>query len=232
MRISATVLALLFVIAPSVYAQGAYVAAFLTGDVVRLDSVEGTGRGESRNGEAIGFALRLGTELSPKWGVELEFARPAEIETVDSPGIVPLPVGPPVVVSPGGGGITIPDSSVLPIFSYSLRTRQRNTTLTPALWVRQELSTRVSLVYAAGAAFRRQTSELTIEVQPSPPILGIPIVFPPTVTKTTVYDVGAFAGIESRIGLTQNVQLVPGIRLLGISNGWLLRPSVGMGWKF
>ncbi|HKE83343.1 MAG TPA: hypothetical protein VKB50_06300 [Vicinamibacterales bacterium] len=231
MKTSLTVLVLLLVIAPSVRAQGAYVSAFLTGDVVRLDNVEGTGRGESRNGEAIGFALRLGTELSPKWGVELEFARPAEIETVDSPGIVPLPAGPPVVVSPGGGGITIPDSSVLPIFSYGLRTRQRNTTLSPALWVRQELSTRVSLVYAAGAAFRRQTSELTIEVQPTP-ILGAPIVFPPTVTKTTVYDVGAFAGIESRIGLTQNVQLVPGIRLLGISNGWLLRPSVGMGWRF
>ena len=231
MKISVTALALLLVIAPSVCAQGAYVSAFLTGDVVRLDGVEGTGRGESRNGEAIGFALRLGTELSPKWGVELEFARPAEIETVDSPGIVPLPAGPPVVVTPGNGTITIPDSTVLPIFSYSFRTRQRNTTLSPALWVRQELSTRVSLVYSGGAAFRRQTSELTIEIQPSP-VPGIPIVFPPSVTKTTAYDVGAFAGIEGRIGLTEHVQLVPGVRLHGISGGWLLRPSVGMGWTF
>src|SRR5262252_2474931 len=102
MKTSVTVLALLLVIAPSVFPQGAYVSAALTGDIVRLDSVEGSGSNQSRNGEAIGFALRLGTELSSRFGVELEYARPAEIESVLSPTILPA------TLTPGVGGTVGP----------------------------------------------------------------------------------------------------------------------------
>jgi hypothetical protein len=208
-------------------AQGTYVSASLTGDLLRLDSVESVGVKTSRGGEAIGFALRVGTELGPRWGVELEFARPAEIDTELSPGIVPLPVEPLFPL----GGATVPGANIaFPSFSYRIRTSQRNTTLSAALWARQQLSPKVSIVYTGGAGFRRATSEVAIGFDPLP-ALGIPIVLP-TVTTSTNYDVGPFAGIEGRIALTEHVQLVPGIRLHGVSGGWLLRPSAGIAWRF
>src|SRR6185436_16674635 len=77
--------------AQSVYAQGAYVSASLTGDLMRQNRVKSAGSDQSTDGEAIGFALRVGSELGTRWGVELEFARPQEIENDFAPGIVPLP---------------------------------------------------------------------------------------------------------------------------------------------
>jgi hypothetical protein len=232
---AALTVVLVFASAHSAAAQGAYVSALLTGDIVRLDHVEGTGRDESGGGEAIGFALRVGTEIGTKWGVELEFARPSEIENEISPGIVPLATGLPqggtVSAGLGGANIGFPDSIVFPTFSYVLRTKQRNTTLSPAIWVRQELSPKVSLVYIGGAGFRRVTSEMSVRLEPSP-LPGIPIAFPTTVTNSTEYDIGPFAGVEGRIGLTDHVQLVTGVRLHGFNGGWLLRPSVGLGWRF
>jgi hypothetical protein len=73
---------------------------------------------------------------------------------------------------------------------------------------------------------------VTLTFEPGPPRLGIPIVFPPAVTNATTYDVGPFAGMEGRIGLTEHTHLVAGVRLHGISGGWLFRPSVGLGWNF
>jgi hypothetical protein len=39
-------------------------------------------------------------------------------------------------------------------------------------------------------------------------------------------------GFEACIGLTEHVNLVPGVRLHGLENGWLLRPAVGLEWEF
>ena len=219
-------------LASPVRAQSPYVSASLTGDVLRLDSVESAGVNSSRGGEAIGFALRLGTELGAKWGVELEFARPAEIDTDISPGIVPLPAE--LTVNSGSvAGTILPGTGlVFPSYSYRIRTKERNTTLSTALWARQQLTPKVSLVYVGGAGFRRSTSEVAISFD-LPPFLGIPIIRPSSsVTSSTTYGVGPFVGVESRIGLTDHVQLVPGVRLHGVTGGWLLRPSVGLGWNF
>jgi hypothetical protein len=38
--------------------------------------------------------------------------------------------------------------------------------------------------------------------------------------------------MEARIGLTSRLRLVPGIRVQGLGDGWLLRPYVGLGWFF
>src|SRR5262245_2916202 len=89
LSVSVIALALLAIARPA-DAQGAYVNASLTGEVLRLDRVETAGRDQSNSGETLGFALRVGTELGTRWGVELEFVRPAEIESEFSPGIVPL----------------------------------------------------------------------------------------------------------------------------------------------
>jgi hypothetical protein len=217
-----------FATAQSVYAQGAYVSASLTGDLVRQNRVKSTVTDQSTDGEAIGFALRVGSEIGTRWGVELEFARPQEIENDFAPGIVPLPAVVPGVVE----GSVFPNDPALtfPSFSYRIRTSQRNTMLSSAVWARHEISRRMSLVYLGGIGFHRTTSEVTLTFEPRP--LGFPIVLPPSVTNATAYDVGPFAGIEGRIGLTDHAHLVTGVRLHGINGGWLFRPSVGLGWNF
>ena len=72
------------------FAQGGYIGAFLVADVARFDQYDRTGRDDSGNGEALGFALRLGTELGSRWGVEVEFVRPGEISSEVTPEILPL----------------------------------------------------------------------------------------------------------------------------------------------
>jgi len=213
--------------AQSVYAQGAYVSASLTGDLVRQNRVKSAGSDQSTDGEAIGFALRVGSELGTRWGVELEFARPQEIENDFAPGIVPLPAA---TLIPGVFPTDVAQQ-IFPTFSYRIRTSQRNTMLSSAVWARHEISRRMSLVYLGGIGFHRTTSDVTLTFEPRSPI-GIPIVLPPSVTNSTNYDVGPFAGIEGRIGLTDHAQLVAGVRLHGIGGGWLFRPSVGIGWMF
>jgi hypothetical protein len=38
--------------------------------------------------------------------------------------------------------------------------------------------------------------------------------------------------VEARVGLTENLERAPGVRLIGLENGWLVRPAVGLGWTF
>jgi opacity protein-like surface antigen len=238
LRVGALALLLSLAIAPAVSAQGGYVSVSLLGDVVRVDHAERTGGSDvSGGGEALGFALRLGTEVGSRWGVEAEFARPSEIESSFAPGIVPLAwASSTSVVSGAPGGGVLPSIELFPYpYTYRVRTQQRYTTLSVAAWARQELSPRVSLVYLGGIGFQRTTQDVEITFEPSVPFgpIGRPAIFPqPSLTETIVYDAGPFTGIEARIALTDHVQLVPGVRLHGLDGGWLVRSSVGLGWVF
>jgi hypothetical protein len=215
-------------LASPAFAQG-YIGAFLVADVVRLDQYDSR-TGDSGNGEALGFALRLGTEVGRRWGVEVEFVRPGEITSDQIPPILPAyytvtaePVAP---ILPG----VLPDPSVVfPSFSYRFRANQRRTTLATALWVRQEFSRRFSLAYVGGVAFGRTESELEISYLPIRPTI-IPI--PPSVNESVNYDVAPMVGVEGRIRLAGPVALVPGLRLHGTDGGWLIRPSLGIAWMF
>ena len=212
------------------FAQGGYIGAFLLADVARLDQYDRTGRDDSGNGEALGFALRLGSGLGSKWGVEVEFVRPGEISSDVVPDIFPLTVSAVYDVTPSRVGVpTIPEPVLFPSFSYHLRTRQRNTTLSTALWVRQEISSRVSLAYVGGVAFGRTSREVEVSYEPVRPVI-LPI--PPIVSETTTYDVGPMVGVEGRIRLAGQVNLVPGLRLQAIEGGWLIRPALGLAWAF
>ena len=51
-------------------------------------------------------------------------------------------------------------------------------------------------------------------------------------TTTISYGTRPLAGVEARIRFTSHVSLIPGVRLQGIADGWLLRPYVGLGWFF
>ena len=95
----------------------------------------------------------------------------------------------------------------------------------------QELSQRVSLVYLAGMGFYRSTSESEARFDILPPELSIPGLLP-TLSKTVSYGVRPLAGFEVRIDLTDHLELVPGVRLHGLDNAWLVRPAVGLAWNF
>ena len=226
--------ALLFTLGTTrLFAQSTYVGAAVVGDVLRSTHSESSlGRDVPAGGEAIGFALRVGTPLGSRWGVELEFTRPGEIET-DFSGAIPLVSSIEaltVTATRAPGGITLPQLFPSPL-PYRLQTTQRHTTLSTTVWFNQSLSSRFSLVYLAGMGFNRTTFESASRFEILPAGITLPVGFP-TVTKTVTYGVRPLAGFEARIGLTDHVDLVPGVRLQGLESAWLLRPAVGLAWEF
>jgi hypothetical protein len=221
-------------------AQGGYISASLVGDIARLDTY-GSSLGDApAGGEAFGFGLRVGSELGSRWGVELDFVRPGEISNDASSDLLPRITQSSFSwtsssLGPNGPVMYVPDDLTLPAYySLSFRSRQRHTTLSAGLWLRQEISPRFSLAYVGGVAFGRTSTEAEITYLPlRSPILPIPFPsLPPTISETTTYDVGPMVGVEGQIGLGGQAQIVPAIRLLAISGGWLIRPSLGLAWKF
>ncbi|MET0212021.1 MAG: hypothetical protein ABW292_03410 [Vicinamibacterales bacterium] len=208
-------------------AQGTYVGAALTGDIVRFSHSETRGINERRSGgEAIGVALRVGTPLGSIWGVEAEFVYPSSIENESSPDVFPLfPLGGIVPIDVPGFG-----SVIYPPISYQVRTSWRTSTFSTGVWARHDISERVALVYSGGAAFNRTENEFEFIYTP-PPRLGI-ITLPSALTETVLYSVRPFAGIGARIGMTEHLELVPSVRLQGLDSGMLVRPSIGLGWAF
>lgn len=223
--------------AASAFAQGAYVSAVVFGDIVRSSHAEVPGVGDSGGGgEAVGFALRAGTPLGGAWGVEVEFAHPGEIDDEHELGlrfpVDTLPRGVPVISRDGDVGQLLPELIRAPL-TYRVRTSERNTTLSAALWYEQPLTSRVSMAYLGGVAFTRSTYEN--EVTYSPLILGLPelaLTLPPTLSESTIYGVQPMVGVESRIGMTDHLRLVPGLRLQASDGRWLIRPAVGLSWSF
>ena len=58
----------------------------------------------------------------------------------------------------------------------------------------------------------------------------------PSSQTITEHTVGPMVGVEGRIRLTDQLVLAPGVRLLAITvagrDGWLIRPGVGLQWRF
>jgi hypothetical protein len=167
--------------------------------------------------------------------VDLEFVRPGEITTDQIPEFLPLlttgvTAVPPSTLPNVYDPRILPDSLLFPSYSYRFRSTQRRTTLSTALWVRQEISRRrFSMVYLGGVAFGRTESEVEIGYLPIRPTI-IPI--PPSVSESINYDVAPMVGVEGRIRMGGQVELVPGLRLHGTDGGWLIRPALGLMWTF
>ena len=231
------------------YAQETYVSASLTGDVVRLSRPGDSRQADFSGGEAIGFALRLGTRLCTALVVEAEFAGPTEIRHEGTPAVIPLPA-PPVltVTAPDGTLITIPrpQPEIFPPLNYRVRTEYRDAAIAAGIWARQELSARFALVYSGGVGFHRTEREVELAFEPP----GLPEVLvtadllggvrrslisrgPSTYAAEAVeYTARPFAGIDARIAMMERLHFVPGIRLHGLSGGLLVRPSAGLSWDF
>jgi len=212
------------------FAQGGYIGAYLVGDVVRVDQYDSRS-GDSGNGEALGFALRLGGAIAPRWGVELEFVRPGEITSDETSQILPALSGATVSAIYDLSNLPSlpPESIVFPPYSFRFQSTQRRTTLSTSLWVRQQLTRRFSLAYIGGVAFGRTTYELEVNYVPVRPTI-LPIT--PSRSEAITYNIGPMVGVEGRIRMGGQVNLVPGIRLHGNQGGWLIRPAIGLAWSF
>lgn len=232
MRRSILFLASVLCAAPA-FAQSTYVAGGVGVDVFRSDRVEGRGAdGLTAGGEATAFSLRLGTAIRENWGVELEITRPSEIEREVQRGF-PVPL---LTTRMMPTALSIAAPIAIPLFESTITVERRNTTLDAVAWIAQAVSNRVDLVYLGGVAFTRVDTEIEFEVTRRANVIGA--IFPvlPS-TRTVSYSFGPVVGVEGRLDLTEHVMLVPGVRLHGIgggnaAGGWLLRPSVGLGWTF
>jgi len=215
----------------SAYAQTPYVAGTIGADVVRSSHSESNVSGSTPGGsEVLSGSLRVGTSVGENWGVEFEFVRSGESH---QSGPVGLPIlaeqnlSTSVITAPAFTAVF--GSSAIGTVAFATDTRQSRCDYDAAAWVRQRAG-RVDLIYLGGLAFSRQRTEIT---QTFPTVVGV---FAPTPSRfrTTVIDYGThpLVGTEARIGLTSHMKLIPGIRLQGLSDGWLLRPYVGLGWSF
>jgi hypothetical protein len=219
-------------LAAPAWAQSPYVAGAIGGEIVRSTSTSSSGSTFAPgSGESWSGAVRLGSLVAPRVGVELEWLHPGPIET-DASGPIYLARDLPSGVLDLLGASAFPDALSRSIVSQQSRTRA--STLSTLAFLRQPLSDRVDLVYLGGIGFSRVVHEMEYGF---PRILAAPagLVLPSSRTRTTQYGVGPVVGAEARIGMTEHARLVAGMRLhaLGQSvNGWLMRPNVGLSWTF
>jgi hypothetical protein len=227
-RLASVMLAVFAACAGNAWAQGTYVAASVFGDVVRTSHADTTLRPETAGGgEAIGFALRIGTPLGAAWGVEAELAHPSRID--DEVELLALPyLTPALPLLVAGERAQV--SSLIQAFPYRVRTSLRHTTISASAWAVQQLTGRVALVYLGGLGFYRSTREH--EVTFGPLIDRLALLRAPFATGSVTYGMRPLAGMEARIDLTSRAHVIPGIRLHAIEDGWLVRPAVGIGWRF
>jgi hypothetical protein len=204
-------------------AQSPYVGGAILADIARSS---GSVDQQPGNGETFGGALRVGTSLGEKWGVELEFVRSGETEWRPDVSIL---AG--LTSSMPGFINSLPDIAIYP--SPQIDVESQLSTFTTSLWFRQTLNDRFSLVYLGGAAFARTENETNIEY----PVITLPRAGQTMPTRlfsqeSVIYDAGLSVGLNGDIEMTDHLRLVPGIRMLNIASRWLLRPSVGLDWRF
>jgi hypothetical protein len=203
-------------------AQSTYVGASLVGDIGRFSKAEFDdeelarliGTSSSNDGEALGVSVRLGREITERWGVELEFARTGTFES-RSQGIVRA----------------VPERLDLTVPAFEFESERQHTMIAVMAFARQSLGDRVQLSYGGGVSFNQVRTE---EEYSGPRIL----IFPPPVLpnyETTFYNVGPTVGLESAVTFGR-AAVTAGIRLqsatIASGSGWLIRPSVGMRWNF
>lgn len=220
--------------ASSASAQGVYVGGAVGAEAVRTSSTESGGiTYDSGSGDAFAGAIRAGTFLTDHVGLELEYFRPGEIET-DGGGAIYLADDPLLAYSFTDGrfgDIGIP--SFPSIISQSVR--MRTSTMSALLTARQSLGGKVELVYLGGVGFSRVVHEIEYGF-PRGLLPVAPAIQRSYSSRTTQYAAGPVVGIEVRAGMTDHAQVVAGLRLhaLGqaVLDGWMIRPSIGLAWKF
>lgn len=220
--------------ASSAWAQGVYVGGAVGAEAVRTSTTESGGiTYDNGSGDAFAGAIRVGTFLTDHVGLELEYFRPGEIET-DGGGPIYLTDDPSLAYSfTDAGFVGIGLTSFPSLISQSVRVR--TSTMSALLTARQSLGGRVDLVYLGGVGFSRVVHEVEYGF-PRGILPGAPAIQRSFSSRTTQYAAGPVVGIEVRAGMTEHAQVVAGLRVhaLGqaVLDGWMIRPSIGLAWKF
>jgi hypothetical protein len=207
-------------------AQSPYVGGTIGADVSRIShSTSPFASSESGGDEVISGSLRVGTSLGQNWGVEFEFVRSGESRGQVPPQIYSPLASASFTVAPAGLS-----SIALPVGGFQSEVRQSHYDFDTVAWARQRAG-KVEFVYLGGVAFSHQRVEIS---QTFPTVIRVLLPVPGGSFRTTVidYSVHPLVGAEARIGLTSHVRLIPGLRLQGVGDGWLLRPYAGLGWFF
>jgi hypothetical protein len=211
---------LVFLMGISASAQSPYAGGSVVFDIVRLSGSRNFDT--SRDGESLGGAVRVGTSLGEGWGVDLEFARTGDIES--QPDVHILDDAFPVIT---------PNPAIFP--PPEINTRRQSSILTTTLWGGHEAGERLDLVYLGGVAFTRTESHLRIDIPGFPiplPIGGVTRPAQVIEQEAVSYGTGVAVGLDGRIRMTERLRLVPGVRLLGVPGGWVVRPALGVHWMF
>jgi len=211
-------------IATPALAQSTYVAGAIGADVARVSHAEGNVYQEA---SPAGFdvpsgALRVGTSIGSGWGVELEFVRSGR-STGDMMIAYPLARAAVPVLDP------LPPVSIgspLPI-AYRPEIRQRQTSVDVAAWARRPAGSSVDLVFLGGVALTRGRTDITQSI-----VTGGRAILQPFRSTYIEYATRPLVGMEARIAMTARLRLVPGIRVQGMVDGWIARPSVALAWFF
>ena len=233
-RVGLALVTVIFWTVGTVQAQTIYVGGSAVADIARFGSI---GIGDSSGGEAFGGAIRVGTAVTDRWGIDLEFTRPGEIEQENplsilagafetvlpglAPGRVPLPGGMPIDIGRIGTALSVPFSST---------TAYRYSTFTVMPYLRQSLGSRADIVYLGGLAFVRTSSRISLGG-------GIRLLAGNGFEQSFVtYGAAPAVGLDVRVSMTDHLRLVPGLRVLVVDesgrSGWLTRPSIGLQWIF
>jgi hypothetical protein len=225
---------LLVLFAASVSGQSVYVAGTIGADVSRVSHTDSIFSPGTPNGsETFSGSLRVGSAIGQNWGVELEFVQSARSHEQVASSILPLATSTALGLATATGGFSISatPANVIPIRFPETDIRRSHSDFDAIIWGRQRAGGKVDLVYLGGVAFSRERVEVT---QSFPIVIALLPPVPNGMLRTTTISYGTrpLAGVEARIRFTSHVSLIPGVRLQGIADGWLLRPYVGLGWFF
>jgi hypothetical protein len=193
------------------------IARFSRVDYDEDDFARMAGGETSADDAALGFNVRIGRELGERWGVELEFARTGEFESQAS------------IALPAVLRETL-DLRV-PFYGFDYKAERTQTMIAALAWVRQDLGERVELGYLGGISFNRVETE---QEYTGPRILIYPPISVPGY-ESIDYGIGPEVGVEVAVKFG-SAAVTSGIRLQsaigGTRGGWLIRPNVGMRWRF
>ena len=234
-RVATVLTGVIMTAASSAWAQGVYVGGAVGAEAVRASSTESGGiTYDNGSGDAFAGAIRVGTFLTDRVGLELEYFRPGEIEN-DGGGPIYLAEDPSLAFSFTDGRFGDLGIPTFPsLISQSMRVR--TSTTSALLTARQSLGGRVDLVYLGGIGFSRVVREIEYGFFTGGSQPLVPSIQRSYSTRSTQYGVGPVVGIEVRAGMTDHAQVVAGLRLhaLGqaVLDGWMIRPSIGLAWKF
>jgi hypothetical protein len=223
-----------------VAAQSTYVGGSLMGELTRLGGLD-VDDGDvriaagleplSRDGETLGFDVRVGRALGERWGIELSFARGGTLEERRTRNVFDILTSQGILTPILPGVPSLPTLPPFPITNVEIElvSERQHTTIDTVAWLRQPLGDRVSLAFLGGVSFSRVETEQQVGITDTRLAIHPPF---SNEIETVQYGTGAVVGSEAIIKLSDHAAVTGGVRLHGVAGGWLIRPAAGLRWQF